>query len=78
MAAQERSVEDRAAGVTLSDTDVSGEFSPTRTDDTTDEAREPIDTRWIDAMRDRLRRATGPDETFVWTDEGDGITAGRD
>jgi|GEM_PF-3507287 len=78
MAAQEGSAEDRTAGITLSDTHASDEAGPTGSDDTTDETRESTDTRWIDAMRDRLRRATRPDETFVWTAEDDGITAGRD
>ncbi|QSG10602.1 hypothetical protein HSBGL_0161 [Halapricum desulfuricans] len=57
MAAQERRSDQRTAG---------GAIAERGRDD-----REESGDRWIGAMRERLRRETGADGTFVWTGPDD-------
>ncbi|MCU4719276.1 hypothetical protein [Halapricum hydrolyticum] len=78
MAAQEDSGEDRVAGVTIPEPhrviDHRSVEQTTATSDESPSAAE-MDCRWIEAMRERLRRETAAEETFVWTDEDDRIAA---
>ncbi|QSG04521.1 hypothetical protein [Halapricum desulfuricans] len=57
MAAQERRSDQRTAGVAVAERGRDG--------------GEVSGDRWIEAMRERLRRETGADETFVWTGPDD-------
>lgn len=59
MATQDECTDQQPAGDQLADSPRADSHPSGRSED-----------RWIAAVKDRLRRETDPDDTFVWTDDG--------